>query len=134
MKRKWILSGKTEDLASARKEVRGFLLAVGMEDELSATVVLAIDEACTNIIRHAYKGEAKPFRIEMRLMRKRLRIILRDYGTPCGNPKTYIRDLNEVRSGGMGVHIIQQVFDRVDYSPQPRGTRLTLEMGICGSA
>jgi anti-sigma regulatory factor (Ser/Thr protein kinase) len=130
MNRKWILSGKTEDLASARKEARGFLLAVGMEDELSATVVLAIDEACTNIIRHAYKGESKPFRIEMRLVRNRLRIILRDYGAPCGNPKTHVRDLNEVRPGGLGIHIIQQVFDRVEYSPQTRGTRLTLEMAI----
>ena len=74
MNRKWILSGKTEDLAVAREQVRGFLFAVGMEDALSATIVLAIDEACTNIIRHAYQGEAKPFRIEMRLLRKRLRI------------------------------------------------------------
>ena len=42
MNRKWILSGKTEDLAVAREQVRGFLLAVGMEDELSATIVLAM--------------------------------------------------------------------------------------------
>ena len=134
MNQKWIFSGKTEDLAPARNEVRGFLLAAGMEDDLSATVVLAIDEACTNIIRHAYKGEAKPFRMEMRLLRKRLRIILRDYGRPCENPKAYARDLSEVRPGGLGVHIIRQVFDLVEYSPQARGTRLTLEMGICGSA
>jgi anti-sigma regulatory factor (Ser/Thr protein kinase) len=125
--RKWIFSGKTEDLASMREEVRGFLRETCIDDDVSEVIVLAIDEACTNIIRHAYKGEAKPFRIEMSRLKNRLRFVLRDYGIPCEKPKIQSRDLDEIRPGGLGVHIIQQVFDLVEYSPKARGTRLTLE-------
>ncbi len=127
MNRKWIFSGKTEDLASMREEVRGFLRETCIDDDVSEVIVLAIDEACTNIIRHAYKGEAKPFRIEMSRLKNRLRFVLRDYGIPCEKPKIQSRDLDEIRPGGLGVHIIQQVFDLVEYSPKARGTRLTLE-------
>ena len=127
MNRKCTFSGKTADLASMRDEVRCFLLDSGVEEGLSAAIVLGIDEACTNIIRHAYDGASKPFRIEMRRLKNRLRFVLRDYGIPCEKPKIQSRDLNEVRPGGLGVHIIQQVFDLVEYSPQARGTRLTLE-------
>lgn len=130
MKRKWTFSGKTEDLASLRDEVRAFLLDANVEDDVSAAIVLGIDEACTNIIRHAYNGESRPFRIEMRRLRSRLRFILRDYGSRCERQKIQARDLDEVRPGGLGVHIIQQVFEYVEYSPQARGTRLTLEKRI----
>ena len=130
MKRKWIFSGKTEDLAALRDEVRAFLVDANVEDDVSAAIVLGIDEACTNIIRHAYNGESRPFRIEMHRLRSRLRFILRDYGSPCERPKIQARDLDEVRPGGLGVHIIQQVFEHVEYSPQARGTRLTLEKRI----
>jgi anti-sigma regulatory factor (Ser/Thr protein kinase) len=125
--RKRIFSGKTENLASMREEVRGFLRETCIDDDVSEVIVLAIDEACTNIIRHAYKGEAKPFRIEMSRLKNRLRFVLRDYGIPCEKPKIQSRDLDEIRPGGLGVHIIQQVFDLVEYSPKARGTRLTLE-------
>ncbi len=127
MNRKRIFSGKTENLASMREEVRGFLRETCIDDDVSEVIVLAIDEACTNIIRHAYKGEAKPFRIEMSRLKNRLRFVLRDYGIPCEKPKIQSRDLDEIRPGGLGVHIIQQVFDLVEYSPKSRGTRLTLE-------
>lgn len=110
-----------------REEVRGFLRETCIDDEVSEVIVLAIDEACTNIIRHAYKGDAKPFRIEMSRLKKRLRFVLRDYGIPCEKPKIQSRDLDQIRPGGLGVHIIQQVFDLVEYSSQSRGTRLTLE-------
>jgi len=125
--KKWIFSGKTADLASMREEVRKFMRETSFDNDVSEVIVLAIDEACTNIIRHAYKGEAKPFRIEMRRLQNRLRFVLRDYGIPCERQKFPSRDLDEIRPGGLGVHIIQRVFDLVEYSPQARGTRLTLE-------
>jgi serine/threonine-protein kinase RsbW len=40
------------------------------------------------------------------------------------------RSLGEVRPGGLGVHIIREVFDVVDYTPLETGTRLTLEKRI----
>jgi len=99
--------------------------------------VLALDEACTNIIHHAYgpirhaEGlDRRPVRLEMRVLRDRVRFRLRDYGKPCDPKKIKSRALEDIRPGGLGVHIIRHAFDHVDYSPQPRGTILTLEKSL----
>lgn len=88
---------------------------------------MAIDEACSNIVRHARCDHSGTVRLEMKWMKNRLRCTLRDYGKPCDPEKIKGRDWTDIRPGGLGVRIIQQVFDRVEYSPQRRGTRLTLE-------
>jgi len=127
MKRKLLIPGDTCHLASIRSAVRTFLDGLGFGECESTLIVLALDEACTNIIRHAYGNVCGPIRIEMTAMRNRIRFVLRDYGRPCCPEKIRSRELEDVRPGGLGVHIIQQAFDFVDYSPQRRGTRLTLE-------
>jgi anti-sigma regulatory factor (Ser/Thr protein kinase) len=88
---------------------------------------MALDEACTNIIRHAHEGLIKPVRLEMKWLRDRLRFVLRDYGKPFDPLTVQSRDLQIVLPGGYGLFIIRTVFDHVDYAPQARGTRLTLE-------
>ena len=94
--------------------------------------MLGLDEACTNIIRHAYRHNGKPVRLEMERLRDRVRFVLRDYGRPCDPKCIRSRDLEDVRPGGVGVHIIRQVFDYVIYEPRRRGTRLILEKKLAG--
>ena len=114
-------------MAEVRAHARNFLLGSQFDEESAAQVVMALDEACTNILRHVYCGEVKPVRLEMRWMRDRLRFTLRDYGKPCDPQTIKGRNWDDIRPGGLGVPIIQEVFDRVEYSPQARGTKLTLE-------
>ena len=120
-------SSDTCHLADVRKEVRAFLAANGFDDCATALMVLALDEACTNVIRHAYAHECKPVRLEMTSLRALVRFVLRDYGRSCDPKKIKSRKLEDIRPGGLGVHIIRQAFDKVTYSPQARGTRLILE-------
>jgi anti-sigma regulatory factor (Ser/Thr protein kinase) len=94
---------------------------------LTELLVLGLDEACTNIIRHAYGCNGKPVRLEMETRRDRVRFILRDYGRSCDPRRIRSRELSDVRPGGVGVHSIRQVFDNVKYEPCRRGTRLVLE-------
>ncbi len=115
------------ELAGIRREVRAFLDGQGFDECSTALMVLALDEACTNIIRHAYGNCCKPVSLEMVALRRRIRFVLRDYGGPCDPQKIRSRPLEDIRPGGLGVHIIQQAFDHVAYLPQPRGTRLVLE-------
>jgi serine/threonine-protein kinase RsbW len=56
--------------------------------------------------------------------------VLIDQGGPCNPELIRGRSLREVRPGGLGVHIIREVFDVVDYTPMESGTRLTLEKRI----
>ena len=114
-------------LAEVRREARAFLAGTGFDECQIELMVLALDEACTNVIRHAYGGQCKPVRLKMMALRKCVRFILRDYGCPCDPQKIRSRRIEDIRPGGLGVHIIKQVFDQVTYSPQPRGTRLVLE-------
>ena len=120
-------SSETCNLAQMRASVREFLDDCGFEECTVELMVLALDEACTNVIRHAYHHACKPMSLTMTRLRHTVRFQLRDYGRSCDPSTIRSRDLADFRPGGLGVHIIQQAFDRVDYSPQPRGTRLTLE-------
>lgn len=113
-------------LAEVRQRVREFLAECRVEESDAALLVLALDEACTNIIRHAYGNACKPVRMEMERLRDRVRFVLRDYGKSCPPEKIQSRPLTQIRPGGVGVHIIRQAFDEVTYTPQPRGTRLVL--------
>jgi anti-sigma regulatory factor (Ser/Thr protein kinase) len=114
-------------MAEVRAHTRNFLLGSQFDEEVAARVVMALDEACTNILRHVYCVQVKPVRLEMRWMRDRLRFTLRDYGKPCDPLTIKGRNWDDIRPGGLGVSIIQEVFDRVEYAPQARGTKLTLE-------
>jgi len=125
--RRIVFSSEPAHLANVRDSVRDFLdgSRFGAEDE--ARIVMALDEACTNIIRHAYEGLSKPVRLEMKWLCDRLRFVLRDYGKPFHPLTVQSRDLQIVHPGGYGLFIIRTVFDHVDYTPQAKGTRLTLE-------
>jgi len=105
---------------------------MGMDTASIGNVVLSVDEALTNVIRHAYHGRHdRP--IEVILSRVEppaggaLQIVLRDWGDPVDPGRIKSRDLAEVRPGGLGVHIMTNCMDSVEYAhAADGGTRLTL--------
>ena len=125
--RKITFLGEPSRLAEIRDEAREFLEGAGFNEEDEARIVMALDEACTNIIRHAHEGFIKPVRLEMKWLKDRLRFVLRDYGRPFDPLRIQSQDIQVTTPGGLGVFIIREVFDLVEYTPQVRGTRLTLE-------
>ena len=132
MKIKFTFTSDSCQLADVRCCVRSFLEKCGFDECSIQLLVLGLDEACTNIIRHAYAHNGKPVRLEMERLRDRVRFVLRDYGRSCDPKCIRSRDLEDVRPGGVGVHIIRQVFDYVKYEPRRRGTRLVLEKKFSG--
>lgn len=126
MKRTFLFQSDTCQLASVRHAVRDFLHACGLTESETEVLVLAIDEACTNVIRYAYNHECRPVRLLMEHTDNQIRITLRDYGKSCEPDKIKSRPLEEIRPGGVGVHIIRHVFDEVTYTPKSRGTELRL--------
>jgi anti-sigma regulatory factor (Ser/Thr protein kinase) len=85
-------------------------------------MVLAVDEACTNVIRHAYQNRRhESIVLSLHAGSERFEVQIRHYGTPV-DPKTLqLRDLSEVRPGGLGMHFIQQGVDGVFYETPPQG-------------
>lgn len=85
-------------------------------------IVLAVDEACSNVIKHAYANSPNgrlEFLIEVR--DSRLDISITDYGTACDLRRMKPRDLDDVRPGGLGVYIINEVMDKVVYTCGEKG-------------
>ncbi len=101
-------------------------------------IALAVDEAFTNILRHAY-DEKTDCPIEFRAGHKDgvLSIEFQDFGEKCDPSKIKSRDLDDIRPGGLGVHIIKSVFEKVEYDTSPeKGTVLKLyknlnDPGLC---
>ncbi|MCA9732921.1 ATP-binding protein [candidate division KSB1 bacterium] len=102
-------------------------LAGFSEDERNGTT-LAVDEACSNIIRHAYDGaNDKPIIVSCSLLPNGIQIVICDFGKNIHKSEIKSRDLDEIRPGGLGVHLIQSVMDVVNYERIARkGNKLTL--------
>ncbi|KAA3619440.1 MAG: ATP-binding protein [Calditrichaeota bacterium] len=100
----------------------------GFTEEERNSTTLAVDEACSNIIRHAYDGaHDKPIVITFKMMPKGIEIVICDFGKNISKSKIKSRDLEKIRPGGLGVHLIQSVMDVVTYERIPRtGNKLTL--------
>src|SRR5690606_4213057 len=84
---------------------------------------MAVDEACQNIIRHAYHGcdDAGDIVIDFTRRGGAMVIDIMDFAEPVDPEKIRARDLNEVRPGGLGVHLIKSVCDEAQFVPPPPG-------------
>ena len=88
----------------------------GFPEEETQFIILAVDEACTNVIRHAYHGRIDgEIVISCRERGDGIEFLLRDRGTPADAKCWPKRSLEEVRPGGLGLPLIQAVMDRVEY-------------------
>ena len=85
-------------------------------EEERRKVVLAVDEACANIINHTYKGDCCQT-IDVACMgdEERLEFVLRDCGPPVDLKCVKPRDIGEIRPGGLGTHFIRSIMNEVDY-------------------
>ena len=117
----------TANLALMRSFVRKFLERHPFSEKQRTLMVLGIDEACTNVIRHAYDlRDDQPIAISVEALNTCVRVRLRDYGTKKAPHTMRGRAETEVKPGGLGLHLIRNAFDKVDYILKPRGTELVL--------
>jgi anti-sigma regulatory factor (Ser/Thr protein kinase) len=91
-------------------------------------IKLAVDEACSNVIKHAYGGDtSKKIVVEFRMTKKAFTVIIEDSGRKAHPECIKGRSLDEVRPGGLGVHLIKRAFDIFAFDEQrEKGNRLTL--------
>ena len=80
-------------------------------------IVLAVDEACSNIIKHTYHGNcSRSIDILCKGDEDKLEIVLQDCGPPVDIARVAPRDLSEIRPGGLGTHYIRSIMDEVVYA------------------
>ncbi len=127
------LRSNPEMLCVVRNALGELAAKLGFSEPECRAVVLAVDEALTNIIRHAYLGNAeRPIEASFRRIAvprdgksgEALEILLEDRGVIAN--KMCGRALEDVRPGGLGLHFIRESMDTVEFSRRWGRNRLRL--------
>ena len=123
------IRARSDELCLMRDAVRACVESSGCSETQTADIVLVIDEACQNIIRHAYKGDPDG-EIELRIDREGEDLVfaLLDQAPLVDTEKVKGRDLDDIRPGGLGTHFIRELMDQADFLPRPGGAGNLLRM------
>jgi serine/threonine-protein kinase RsbW len=118
------IKSRTENLAEIREFINSAAADSGLSKEVIDNIILAVDEACTNIIKHAYKYFPDG-KIILTLVadKKTFTINIVDYGKsfePGLIPNPDLRKyFNEKRVGGLGMYLMKSLVDDVKYTSVP---------------
>ena len=105
----------------------------GITGDLPFKLALALDEAVTNVISHAFAGQAPPHRIEIELDITDVGVVATviDNGgafDPSEAPEPDVSlPLDKRDPGGLGILLIRRMVDRVEYRRVGNENRLRLE-------
>ena len=118
--------GRFESLAAISEFVTNAARSAGLDACAVDAVQLAVDEACSNIIEHAYGGEGHgDIECTCRVNDDGLTVILRDHG--CSFDPSLVPEPNTHPSlddktctgGGLGLYFMRQMLDEVDFDFAP---------------
>lgn len=115
-----------------RSALYPIVIDAGFTRKEAGRIVLAVDEACSNIIKYAYEGDHnKTISVDVDISSGEIEIRLTDSGRRADVSKISPRRLEDVRPGGLGTHFINSVFDAVQYDTgRAEGTMLILKRRI----
>ncbi len=120
---------RSDALKAMRMRLRSTLGETLCSPNTAEQIVLAVNEACMNIIQHAY-GRTREGDIVLRVSRQGDELVVRivDFA-PCVDADCVRgRSLEEVRPGGLGVQLISQVMDHWAFLPTGSKKGNVLEM------
>ena len=124
--------GKFESLVQISDLIVQQAKEAGLDEAAIYAVDLAVDEAFTNIVEHAYGGEGiGDIQCTCQAAEGVLTITLRDFGRPfhpekipAPNGKARLKD---IKSGGAGLFLIRKMMDKVCFEFNPTtGNLLTM--------
>lgn len=106
-----------------RRVVRESALLAGAPEAWADDLVLAVDEACQNVVRHGYAGAAGDVLVTLARTAERDGIVaeILDYAPPVDPALVRGRDLDDVRPGGLGVHLIEALCEESGFAKAPEG-------------
>ena len=118
--------GRFKSLAEISEFVSRAIKEIGFDETTAYTILVAVDEACTNIIEHAYGGEGQgEIQCSCDVAEGSLKIILRDRGEPVDPTAVPEPDfsvpLQELECRGAGLILIQKIMDEISFVSTPDG-------------
>ncbi len=118
------IHSQTQKLNLVREFIAEAARESGFDDEATGKIMLAVDEACTNIIKHAY-GYAGNRDIDLDIVTDTTRFEVRiTHNGKSFDPSTVkTPDMKEYfrkyQRGGLGIHLMRRLMDEVAYEKLP---------------
>ena len=118
------VKSKTENLSEIRDFVSINARDAGIPEAIVENIILSVDEACTNIIKHAYKSSPEgEIIIKIDYDEEKFTVTIIDYGKSFDPDRVPLPDLQkyyrEHRVGGLGMYLMKSLMDDVKYSSVP---------------
>jgi len=129
------LPADSANLVLIRQFVSGIALEMGFDEEGVDQIQLAVDEACANVVKHAYSdtknGTQQLINITVRNKVNKIEITVADKGSGFNAEGLESPDMDEYldarQVGGLGVHLIRTFMDKVSFRMKP-GVRNEVKM------
>lgn len=110
-------------LEHIRDKILDTALSIGFDEDNAYLISLAVDEACTNLIRYAYNFESgKRIQVTAEITQDRaFSVYIYDTGEPFNSLDVPSPDMttyfNEFKQGGLGIFIMRKAMDVIQYNP-----------------
>lgn len=124
-----IVKSDTANLVYIRNFIEESALKYGFDDDITNKIVLAVDEACVNIIKHAYKSNPdNDIKIVIDTNDDRFEVSIIDSGISF-NPDTVnildgLNNLSKYKKGGLGMYLMKSLVDKVEYIIQKNNSNM----------
>lgn len=106
-------------LQALRELTQAAASAAGFAPRDVEELVLAVNEACMNVIQHGYRGGAGSLELSVAPMDDGIEFRIRDAATRVTLEDWRPRPFDDLRPGGLGVHFIRAIMDEIEYLPTP---------------
>ena len=120
------IPARAEYVTLCRLALTGLARVRPISEETLADLKLALTEACSNSVRHAYDGGAGVVEIVYRLEGERIEIEVADNGAGFDHSDADRASESELGEGGLGIAIIRSIADELEIGTgeSGRGSRL----------
>jgi anti-sigma regulatory factor (Ser/Thr protein kinase) len=123
-------TAQTHQLQELRAWTRDAANKAGLDYNRIDKVVIGVNEACMNIIEHAYNKQPGEVIFIVKQEERQLIFELTDFAKTVNCEEIKSRELDDLRPGGLGVHLIHEVMDKVEYLPGPGGIGNIIRMTV----
>ena len=115
-------------LGLIRKVLQELLDSHDVPADTARRLILCVDEAGSNIIKHSYDGPCdEPIEATFSIDGDDFKVQIRDYGKQCDTSQIKPRCLDDLKPGGLGTHFMNEIMDEVNYcTNRAKGTMLTM--------
>lgn len=117
------IPSQTERLNDVREFVSGLAREHGFSEDDINKITIAVDEACTNIIKHGYNySPDKKIDVEIVRRGQDFEITIADQGKHFDASAIQTPDMKDYfehyRRGGLGVYLMKRIMDKVEFKLQ----------------